>query len=269
MRRISSRSGFTLVELLVVISIIVVLMAILFPAFQSAREKARQTRCISNLHSLDVAMKTYLQDYRRFPPPPYYDPVGQRYIGGPAALYPDYIQSHETMVCPADRKIDGVVSAANASNYCTYAGVAEDPTGGKWDFLQLDGSSPPANGDLTKARQRLYNWGGYNNLGFDDCIYNTTTNAWALTHDDSSAGAALPSWLSTQGLGWKSYPRLQNRRAPDNTIVMHCISHRDFYKTGDEMDTIIRLGGDAATVKINDMATVDAQGATSWQAQKH
>jgi len=269
MRRISSRPGFTLVELLVVISIIVVLMAILFPAFQSAREKARQTRCITNLHSLDIALKTYLQDYRRFPPPSYYDSTGKRYIGGPAALCPDYIQSHETMVCPADRKIDGVVSAANASNYCTYAGIAEDPTGGKWDFIQLGGTTAPAGGDMTQPRQRLYNWGGYDNTGFDDCHYDTTKNAWVLAHDDPAGGTLLPTWLSSQGLGWKSYPRLANRRAPDNTIVFHCVSHRDFYKTGEEMDTVIRLGGDAATVKISEMSGTDSLGATAWQDQKH
>jgi len=255
MRQVSSRQGFTLVELLVVISIIVVLMAILFPAFQSAREKARQTRCITNLHAIDIALKSYLQDYRRFPLPPFYNQASLKYEGGPAALYPDYIQSHETMVCPADRSIDGVVSAAHASNYCTYAGVVDNPTASpaRWDFL---------------PQQRLYNWGGYNDLGFDDCTYDTTKNAWVLARDDPAQGDPRPPWLSQQQ-GWKSYPRLQNRRAPDNTIVLHCISHRGFYRAGDETDTIIRLGGDAATVKVSEMRAVDSLGYTSWREQKH
>jgi prepilin-type N-terminal cleavage/methylation domain-containing protein len=263
MRQLRSRQGFTLIELLVVISIIVVLMAILFPAFQSAREKARQTRCITNLHSIDVALKVYLQDYRRFPLPPRYD--GTRYQGGPSALYPDYIQSHETMVCPADRKIDGVVAAAHASNYCTYSGVTDNPTGGNWDFLPLGNGAPAA------AQQRLYNWGGYDVNGFDECTFNAAKvpPGWVLPQDDPAAGALPPTWLAGQQLGWKSYPRLQNRRAPDNTIVLHCISHRGFYKSGDESDTVIRLGGDATTVKVSDMAGVDSLGAVGWQDQRH
>ena len=44
-----SKHGFTLIELLVVVAIIAILAAILFPVFAQAREKARQTQCISNM----------------------------------------------------------------------------------------------------------------------------------------------------------------------------------------------------------------------------
>lgn len=57
------RRGFTLIELLVVIAIIAILAAILFPVFAKAREKARQSSCLSNEKQLALAFLQYAQDY--------------------------------------------------------------------------------------------------------------------------------------------------------------------------------------------------------------
>jgi prepilin-type N-terminal cleavage/methylation domain-containing protein/prepilin-type processing-associated H-X9-DG protein len=57
------RRGFTLIELLVVIAIIAILAAILFPVFAQAREKARQSTCLSNLRQVGLATQMYMQDY--------------------------------------------------------------------------------------------------------------------------------------------------------------------------------------------------------------
>ncbi|HJN13870.1 MAG TPA: prepilin-type N-terminal cleavage/methylation domain-containing protein [Armatimonadota bacterium] len=57
------RRGFTLIELLVVIAIIAILAAILFPVFARAREKARQTSCLSNAKQLSLGVNMYSSDY--------------------------------------------------------------------------------------------------------------------------------------------------------------------------------------------------------------
>jgi prepilin-type N-terminal cleavage/methylation domain-containing protein/prepilin-type processing-associated H-X9-DG protein len=58
-----NKKGFTLIELLVVIAIIAILAAILFPVFAKAREKARQTACLSNMKQCGIALSAYTTDW--------------------------------------------------------------------------------------------------------------------------------------------------------------------------------------------------------------
>jgi prepilin-type N-terminal cleavage/methylation domain-containing protein/prepilin-type processing-associated H-X9-DG protein len=60
--------GFTLIEVLVVVAIIALLISILIPSLQAARDASKRSVCASNLHQQNLAMRSYAQDYRGFLP---------------------------------------------------------------------------------------------------------------------------------------------------------------------------------------------------------
>lgn len=106
------RRGFTLIELLVVIAIIAILAAILFPVFARAREKARQSSCLSNVKQLMLAFMQYKQDYDERWPVMYWNSSLNRwepygiYWGGEIA---PYIKNTQIFLCPS-----------KTDRYCSY-----------------------------------------------------------------------------------------------------------------------------------------------------
>ena len=100
-----SRSGFTLIELLVVIAIIAILAAILFPVFAQAREKARQTSCVSNMKQILTAAAMYTQDYdetfhriRNWN----FVATSTNKIWGAEDMLTPYIKNEQVWKCPSD-----------------------------------------------------------------------------------------------------------------------------------------------------------------------
>ncbi len=133
------RQGFTLIELLVVIAIIAILAAILFPVFARAREKARQTSCLSNVKQLMLGVHMYAQDFDEYF-------VSSWYSGGLAypglyqwdgAITP-YIKNTQIFRCPSVP----TQSRGYAINVCYYGGSgvsgisANSPYGKPMAYIQ-------------------------------------------------------------------------------------------------------------------------------------
>jgi prepilin-type N-terminal cleavage/methylation domain-containing protein/prepilin-type processing-associated H-X9-DG protein len=94
------KPAFTLIELLVVIAIIAILAAILFPVFAQAREKARQSACLSNCKQIGLAVMMYAEDY---------DQAYPLYVHAPGhddwwyEMIQPYIKNKGVFTCPSVR----------------------------------------------------------------------------------------------------------------------------------------------------------------------
>lgn len=98
--------AFTLIEILVVIAIIAILAAILFPAFARARENARRTSCASNLKQIGLGLLQYVGDYDDMMPGSAYGGVAAKSNNSSAykwmdAIFP-YVKSTQLFVCSSD-----------------------------------------------------------------------------------------------------------------------------------------------------------------------
>lgn len=117
------RRGFTLIELLVVIAIIAILAAILFPVFAKAREKARQSSCLSNVKQIATAILSYAQDYDEIMPREdgYYTPTAMLADDG----FPNYwwqgvqpyMKNLQILACPSSSAKSITSGGATATTY--------------------------------------------------------------------------------------------------------------------------------------------------------
>jgi prepilin-type N-terminal cleavage/methylation domain-containing protein/prepilin-type processing-associated H-X9-DG protein len=143
------RRAFTLIELLVVIAIIAILAAILFPVFAQAREKARQTSCLSNTKQLGLAALMYVSDYDATYPLYTYDYLtywngGRSAFGQPfdktrGLIYP-YLKSGDVEKCPSFVGGNNLGGVGYGYSEKIYTDGAYDPT----SYIPLNPASESA-----------------------------------------------------------------------------------------------------------------------------
>lgn len=135
-----NRKGFTLIELLVVIAIIAILAAILFPVFAQARDKARQTSCLSNCRQIGVAFMLYAGDYDECLP---LSTDSGRDVAWPNTLQP-YIKNRQIYRCPNDPSTnwDTPLAGQTVTRFSSY--FLNDWLAGTLKYTQLASIDKPA-----------------------------------------------------------------------------------------------------------------------------
>jgi prepilin-type N-terminal cleavage/methylation domain-containing protein/prepilin-type processing-associated H-X9-DG protein len=122
-----NRRGFTFIELVTVWAIIAVLMAILFPVFAKAQEKARQTNCLSNLGNIATALRIYAYDNAGHLPPTDNDlqPLAPRYLPEPAVLFCSTLRHKRPVDYPPPMPSE-VAEGKTAPDYVYRGGLCDD-----------------------------------------------------------------------------------------------------------------------------------------------
>ncbi len=203
--------GFTLIELLVVIAIIAILAAILFPVFASAREKARQTSCLSNVKQMGLATMLYVQDSdEKFPTGTYETDTPPVYVYWFDIIMP-YVANKSTNVAlinsclssPHPEKtgymmnvrVGGTnepeVSAAdNFFDYSTSAALA-DLTHPSETILYTDSDQVPSYGNGVASTSKV-NPGSVNGRAASEYDPPTNDSAWASIDNDTNPDGTSP-----------------------------------------------------------------------------
>ncbi|MFP3903009.1 MAG: DUF1559 domain-containing protein [Armatimonadota bacterium] len=182
------RKGFTLIELLVVIAIIAILAAILFPVFARAREKARQSSCLSNCKQLGLAAMMYGQDYDESVMP---TRTGKNEAGSPMTywcpransegLLAPYTKNIQIFICPSRGEPAWPRNAAVGTTYGSNGRLCSDHYYSRPNIRQADLKYPAETVLMADS-----DWTG------DTGDYHTS-NAYQLLYDNWHPSRFVPA----------------------------------------------------------------------------
>jgi len=204
------RKGFTLIELLVVIAIISILAAILFPVFARAREKARQSNCLSNIKQLDLAMLMYAQDYDELIP---YDDLDYNQDGNENAgdgtwrgMLRPYCKNTQLYFCPSKKMSGTSVFDGSWDDFGMTAGYAMNVA--HWEDGPAAGHTAPYGKALgqvedTAACIIFFESDSSHSIGPSTADLWVPSDDWAKRHNDGANYAFVDGhakWLKPNQL---------------------------------------------------------------------
>jgi prepilin-type N-terminal cleavage/methylation domain-containing protein len=263
------RAGFTLVEILVVLAIIAILAALLFPAFKSAQEKGYQASCASTLHQIGMAVQMYKTEEGRYP-------------SSLAFLLPEDANLNDTSsatpVPTPNSNGTGLLKLTQAALICPDDDTESSLPRSSYGDISTNINSLP-NTDMGRY---VWNYWGYKTDGtaYVSAAAAAAGSTQALLTDTNNPynEASVTGYNPANPFNGIKYS-MSNRFAPPSTIVTHCIYHRmptsDLARpelvydpdplvaaTGkDARDLILRLDGSAKSYAIAQFNT------GSWQTQ--
>lgn len=155
-RNLLRSMGFTLLELLLVISIIVILISMLLPAFKNTREVANRISCASHLKQIGTAILAYAGDYKEYLPGPCYSACNEPDPKSPPLLISMYLTDYlgwnkKLWQCPSNRENGGYL--CNSNNVFGYPGLSNPKKLSElrnlvtlWTVIDRDGWNSAASG---------------------------------------------------------------------------------------------------------------------------
>jgi prepilin-type N-terminal cleavage/methylation domain-containing protein/prepilin-type processing-associated H-X9-DG protein len=183
------RVGFTLIELLVVIAIIAILAAILFPVFAQAREKARQTGCVSNEKNIGLAILQYAQDYDE------YFPLGQEANAAnqmwAMEIMPYIKNGSNSPAWGSYEPVGGVFTCPSAPDqghisYCARSDVFPD----MWNGATFTATSEAAI-DAPASKVMIFEFGSQGQPGGEMAMFRTSWYYWTSAANGSGSDVSL------------------------------------------------------------------------------